>query len=85
MAAEVKEAFVKRPKLVDGAPGFVRLQVLSPRENPEQILLLTFWEDEPSYQTWYKHHMKESHAGIPKGLKLVPGSTRVSFYDYVCG
>lgn len=30
MAAEVKNAFVDRPHLVEDAPGFIRLEVISP-------------------------------------------------------
>ncbi|AKD04915.1 antibiotic biosynthesis monooxygenase [Pontibacter korlensis] len=83
MAPEVREAFINRPHFVDSAQGFVKLQVLIPQDNPDQIYLMTYWEDEDSYKTWYKNHMKESHAGIPKGLKLVPNSTKIRFFDLV--
>ncbi|MFD2515521.1 antibiotic biosynthesis monooxygenase family protein [Pontibacter locisalis] len=83
MAEEVKQAFVSRPHLVDKANGFLEMKVLSPQENLNEIWVTTFWDDESNYQNWYKNHMKESHQGIPKGLKLVPGSTKVRFFQQV--
>jgi signal transduction histidine kinase len=46
MAAATKEAFLERPHLVDEAPGFLRLEVLSPRDQPDEIWLFTYWADE---------------------------------------
>lgn len=84
MAPEVKQAFLLRPHLVDNAPGFVRLNVLSPEDMPNEIWLMTYWDDLPSYKTWHKSHAyHDSHAGIPKGLKLVPGSARLRVFDLI--
>lgn len=84
MAEEVKAAFLRRPHLVDTAPGFVRMDVMSPTERPEEIWLLTYWTDEASYRAWHRSHAwKASHAGIPPGLKLVPGSARLRFFAHV--
>lgn len=85
MTSEVKQAFQNRPRQVDDVAGFIRLQVLSPQENPDEIWLLTFWEDEDSFQRWHRsHRYKTAHQGIPKGLKLVPGKTSVEFFAQVC-
>ena len=84
MAPEVKDAFVNRPHLVDSAPGFVRMEVVSPVDNPSEIWLFTFWTDEESFQTWHRSHAyHDSHKGIPKGLKLVPKSTELRFFEHV--
>ncbi|GAB2542874.1 antibiotic biosynthesis monooxygenase family protein [Rufibacter soli] len=84
VAPEVKEAFINRPHLVDSAPGFQRMEVMSPQDNPNEIWLLTHWQDEESYQVWYKSHQyQDSHKDIPKGLKLVPGSTKVRLFSLV--
>ena len=84
MTAEVKEAFRDRPHLVDDAPGFVRMEVISPTEAPDEIWLLTFWADETSFRAWHKSHMYgKSHKGIPKGLKLVPKSAKVQYFDFI--
>jgi len=84
MVAEVQEAFRRRPHLVDGAPGFLRMEVMSPVERSEEFWLITYWTDRQSFEIWHRSHMyHESHRGIPKGLKLVPAETSVSFFTMV--
>lgn len=86
MEAEVKAAFRARPHLVDAAPGFVRLDVLSPFEAPGEIWIMTYWTDAESYRKWHRSHVyHEAHKGIPKGLKLVPGEAHVRELEYICG
>ena len=83
MVAEVRAAFRDRPHLVEGAPGFRRMEVISPIDQPEQIWLFTFWTDEASYRTWHRSHLyRESHKGIPGGLKLVPGATELRYFNH---
>lgn len=41
MEDEVKSAFKNRPKFVENARGFVRMDVLSPLTNPAGIHLIT--------------------------------------------
>ena len=85
MTAKIKQAFVERPRLVDDAEGFLRLEVISPIDNPDEIWLLTYWTDEGSYRTWHSsHEYRDSHKGIPKGLKLVPKSAQIRYFEYVC-
>ncbi len=84
MADAVHEAFRNRPRLAEGAPGFLRMDVLSARSCPEEIRLITFWADEASFRSW--HHSQEYHqsrAGIPQGMKLVPGSVAIEFFDHI--
>jgi heme oxygenase (mycobilin-producing) len=84
MDAEVKQAFILRPHHVDSAAGFVRMDVLSPEDMPNEIWLMTYWADIASYRTWHKSHAyHESHAGIPKGLKLVPGSAALRVFNLI--
>lgn len=85
MTAEVKAAFQNRPHLVDNVMGFVRLDVISPHENPDEIWIVTYWIDEPSYQQWYQGEQhQQSHVNIPKGLKLVPKANEIRFFEYIC-
>jgi heme-degrading monooxygenase HmoA len=85
MQSEVREAFLNRPHLVDDAPGFVRMEVLSPQENEREIWLMTFWTNEESFRTWHHSHLyRESHKGIPKGLKIVPKSVELRFFEHIC-
>jgi heme-degrading monooxygenase HmoA len=85
MTREVKQAFLNRPHQVEGAAGFIRLDVVSPSDQPDEIWLLTYWSDLSSYELWNKspaHH--ESHQGIPRGLKLDAASTQVRVFEHIC-
>jgi heme-degrading monooxygenase HmoA len=84
MTEEVKQAFQQRPHRVDNAAGFVRMEVLSPCDAPNEIWLITYWKDESSYRCWHHSHLyKESHQGIPRGLRLVPKSVSIRFLEHV--
>lgn len=84
MSEQVKEAFTRRPHLVEEAPGFIRLEVISPLDDREEIWLLTYWSDEDCFRAWHHSHAyRDSHKGIPKGLKLVPQSVRLRFFEHV--
>lgn len=84
MADEIRRAFNERPHLVDSAPGYVRMDVISPLDCPEEFWLITYWRDEESFRVWHRsHEYHESHRGIPKGLKLVPGTAEVRRFEYV--
>jgi heme-degrading monooxygenase HmoA len=85
MEDAVKRAFRARPHLVDDVEGFVRMEVISPRDKPQELWLLTFWTDEHAFDEWHHGHLyHESHRGIPKGLKLVPRSTELLRFEHVC-
>jgi heme oxygenase (mycobilin-producing) len=83
--AEVKEAFRRRPHLVDEQPGFVQMEVFSPLDRPEEIWLVTYWTDAESFNLWHHSHLyQQSHKGIPKGLKLVAGETAIRHFEHIC-
>jgi heme-degrading monooxygenase HmoA len=85
MTAEVKEAFRRRPHLVDDQPGFARMEVFSPLDRPEEIWLVTFWTDAGSFKVWHHSHLyHQSHKGIPRGLKLIPGAQEIRHFEYIC-
>ncbi|MBF0550996.1 MAG: antibiotic biosynthesis monooxygenase [Deltaproteobacteria bacterium] len=84
MTAETKDAFAHRPHLVDRAPGFVRMDIISPLDNPDEIVLLTYWNNKNSFKAWHRGHtFRESHRWIQKGLKLVPKSTNLSYFEFI--
>ena len=84
LSRDVRDAFKARPHLVDGAPGFVRMDVLSPTMDEKEFWLITYWADEKSFRDWHHSHLyRESHAGIPAGLKLDPEVTQVMTFSYV--
>lgn len=84
MEEDVRAAFLSRPHKVDTASGFERMEVLRPLGQPEEFWLLTWWRDETSFEAWHRSHAyQDSHAGMPKGLKLVPGSTEIRRFERV--
>jgi heme-degrading monooxygenase HmoA len=83
MENAVKDAFKNRPGLVENFNGFIRLEVLSPTSNPAEIWLVTHWKDEESFKLWHKNHLKDSHQGIPKGLRLVPHSFKLRYFNVI--
>jgi heme-degrading monooxygenase HmoA len=83
MEAQVQEAFVNRPHMVENAPGFLRLEVLSPAEDSKEFWLLTYWETEEHFRVWHKNHLHDSHRMIPKGLRLDPRGTSVRVLRHV--
>jgi heme-degrading monooxygenase HmoA len=84
--ADVKQAFRDRPHLVDGASGFLGMDVMSPEEMPEEIWLLTYWTDRPSYLAWHRSPAhSDSHKHMPKGLRLDPKRTKLTYFEYVSG
>jgi diguanylate cyclase (GGDEF)-like protein len=78
MEEDVRKAFLHRPCLVESAPGFRGLEVLTDAADPALFLLMTRWTDEASFRAWHgseAHH--ESHKLIPRGLKLDASFTSV--------
>jgi len=84
MEQNVAAAFRERAHLVDGAEGFLRLDVISPADDDSEFWLLTYWTDEESFRTWHhSHQYRESHSGIPKGLKLDPTATSFRSFRHI--
>ena len=82
MSEDVRLAFRNRPHLVDGADGFLGMEVMSPVDSPAEVWLVTRWRDEQAYRERHKGHLyHDSHKDIPKGLKLVRGSASVKLFD----
>ena len=51
-----RQAFQNRPHLVDSTSGFMRMDVLSPRDCQEELWLLTYWSDEESFALASQSH-----------------------------
>jgi signal transduction histidine kinase/heme-degrading monooxygenase HmoA len=84
MEAAVREAFVRRPHMVDGVPGFLGMETFTGREDPTIFYLVTRWSDSSSFQRWHHspgHH--QSHRFIPKGLKLDSSYTQLLELDRI--
>src|SRR5213592_3364250 len=66
---DVRDAFLRRPGLVDNVPGFIGLEVFTDMADPATFYLLTRWTDVESFHRWHSSPAHaNSHAGIPKGL-----------------
>ena len=75
---DVVRAFRERPHAVEQAPGFLWLEVFADASDPAVFYLLTRWADMQSYETWHGSPAhRDSHAFIPKGLKLDPAWTKI--------
>ena len=84
MAAEIHEAFRRRPHRVDRVAGYVRMEVLVGADDPAEVWLLTYWKDEASFRGWHRSHdYRASHEGILKGLKLVPRTAVLRFFRHI--
>jgi diguanylate cyclase (GGDEF)-like protein len=81
---EVRRAFLDRPRLVENAPGFCGISVMTEEADPAVFLLLTRWRDAHSFHAWHNspaHH--QSHGLMPKGLKLDASFTSLTIGNCV--
>ena len=79
---EVREAFRNRPRLVEDAPGFRGMEVLTDQNDPSIFFLHTRWTDAASFHAWHASDAhRRSHAGIPKGLKLDASFTQLTLLN----
>ena len=84
MGSEVRDAFRARPHKVDDASGFRGMEVLNPIDDSEEFWLITRWSDEESFRAWHHSHLyRESHEGIPRGLKLDASATMMKCFRKV--
>ncbi len=52
--ARFEQLFGTRAKAIDKMPGFIRMHVLRPKEEGEDYLIMSFWENEASFKDWTK-------------------------------
>lgn len=82
MEAEVRSAFQNRPHRVDTARGFLGMETFT--EDAATFYLVTRWTDAGSYRAWHSSpEHRDSHAFIPKGLKLDPEFTSLVVLDRI--
>lgn len=81
----VAEAFRRRPHEVDTAPGFQRMEVWNTGDDDRSFAVVTWWDSAASFDEWHRSHaFKDAHRGMPKGLKLQSGSTRIERFSLLC-
>lgn len=84
MDAAVRNAFLNRPHLVDDVIGFLGMDVYAAADDDAVFHLVTRWTDRDSYDRWHRsdaHH--ESHAFMPRGMKLDARFTRLTVLDRI--
>jgi len=83
---DVRQAFLDRPRFVDGQPGFLGLEVFQDQTDCAVFYLVTRWSDASSFRTWHSGHAyKHSHEPMPKGLKLDSAFTELRILERVEG
>ncbi len=64
--AEFEARFAGRAHLVEAAPGFVRNEVLRPITDGAPYVVMTHWEDRPSFEAWVQSpSFREAHGRMP--------------------
>ena len=83
---DVRQAFLDRPRFVDGQAGFLGLEVFQDQTDCAVFYLVTRWSDASSFRTWHSSHAhKHSHEPMPKGLKLDSAFTELRILERVEG
>ena len=83
---DVRQAFLDRPRFVDGQAGFLGLEVFQDQTDGAVFYLVTRWSDASSFRTWHSSHAhKHSHEPMPKGLKLDSAFTELRILERVEG
>jgi signal transduction histidine kinase/heme-degrading monooxygenase HmoA len=78
MATQVAEAFQKRPRLVDRAPGFLGMETFTSTKDEAVFHLVTRWTDADSFHAWHRSAAHDqSSQFIPKGLELDSSFTQL--------
>ena len=81
---DVRQAFLDRPRLVDGQAGFLGLAVFQDQADCAILYLVTRWSDVSSFRTWHSSQAhKDSHESMPKGLKLDSAFTELRILERV--
>jgi len=83
---ELGEQFVHalgaRSHLVDGFPGFQRLEVLSPARADGDWVLATWWDTREDLRRWLKSaEHGETHERTPDSLRPFLRQARVEVYE----
>jgi len=61
-----EELFQSRARAIDKMPGFQRMQVLRPKKDGDDYLIVSEWDDESSFKVWTKSEAFE--AGHRRGF-----------------
>lgn len=86
-APALVSAFRRRSRLVDGAEGFVDLQVWQSDRDPGEVLMVSRWRDRDCFKAYMRSaEHRASHDRIPPELKRMIALERLEHlhtYDVV--
>jgi heme oxygenase (mycobilin-producing) len=75
-------ALERRSHLVDGFPGFRRLEILSPAKAGGDWMLATWWESRDDLRRWLRSvEHRETHERTPDALRPYLRTARVEIYE----
>lgn len=73
-AADVARQYRNRAGVVDDVPGFLGLDVLQPRDDPDEFWIYTRWATHAAYEAYRKGtKFREAHARIAS----IPGIVKI--------
>jgi diguanylate cyclase (GGDEF)-like protein len=82
---ELTASFEDRLGLVDGWPGFRRLEVWADRGDPTAFVLVSWWDSEDAFRAYMgSEDHRRSHARVPQG-ELRPRPDTFRRYEVICG
>lgn len=79
---EFEKRFVGSGDRMSGVPGFVRNEILRPKEG-EEYIVLTYWKDMESFENWASSdHFKKVHSDAPSS-GMFSGHSHLSVHEVI--
>lgn len=79
---EFEKRFVGSGDRMKDVPGFVRNEILRPKDGDEYIVL-TYWENMDSFEKWTSSdHFKKVHSGSPSS-DIFSGHNHLSVHEVI--
>ena len=78
---ELERRFAARAGAVEGAPGFLGVQLLRPVQGDDRYFVVTHWADEESFAAWRDGAARAAPAGGP-GEQAKPVSSGASLLEF---
>lgn len=80
-ADQIVERFAESEGSVQGFPGFVSMEVLRSYDDSNEVLVITRWQNQESFNSWvHSEEFKKAH-GRGGGGDLLRGHPQMGSYD----
>lgn len=81
-SSDFEQRFVGSGDRMTGTPGFVRNEILRPK-NGDEYIVLTYWEDMESFEKWTQSdHFKKVHSDQPPS-GMFSGHNRLTVHEII--